>query len=124
MFLLKMFEKTVLEHISMGLSYLKQGFKKEKSIMKFIYPAVFHKKEDGTYEGYFPDLECCYAKGDTLEDAVENANEAANDWISLELTEEDPQMPAVSDIYDMNLNEGDIVRNISVTIRLYEGWDE
>ena len=44
--------------------------------MKFIYPAVFRKTEDGTYEGHFPDLECCYAKGDTLEDAVDNANEA------------------------------------------------
>ena len=48
--------------------------------MKFIYPAVFRKAEDGTYEGHFPDLECCYAKGDTLEDAVDNANEAAYDW--------------------------------------------
>ena len=33
--------------------------------MKFTYPAVFHKTEQGTYEGYFPDLACCYAKGDT-----------------------------------------------------------
>ena len=26
--------------------------------MKFTYPAVFHKTEQGTYEGYFPDLAC------------------------------------------------------------------
>ena len=45
--------------------------------MKFIYPAVFSKTDDGSYQGYFPDLECCYAKGDTLEDAVDDANEAA-----------------------------------------------
>ena len=55
--------------------------------MKFIYPAVFHKTEEGRYKGYFPDLECCYAEGDTLDEAVENANEAATDWISLELAE-------------------------------------
>lgn len=53
--------------------------------MKFIYPAVFSKTDDGSYQGYFPDLECCYAKGDTLEDAVDDANEAAYNWICLEL---------------------------------------
>ena len=41
--------------------------------MKFTYPAVFHKTEQGTYEGYFPDLACCYAKGDTLDEALEKS---------------------------------------------------
>ena len=45
--------------------------------MKFVYPAVFRKAEDGTYKGFFPDLACCYAEGDTLEEAVDNANDAA-----------------------------------------------
>ena len=48
--------------------------------MKFIYPAVFRKTENGTYHGFFPDLECCVADGPDLEDAVENAREAARDW--------------------------------------------
>lgn len=92
--------------------------------MKFIYPAVFHKTEEDTYQGYFPDLECCYAKGDTLEDAVENANEAAADWISLELSEEEPDLPCITDVSDISLKEGEVVRQISVNIRFYEGWDE
>lgn len=92
--------------------------------MKFIYPAVFRKAEDGTYQGYFPDLECCYAKGDTLEEAVENANEAACDWISLELSEEEPDLPYITDANDIPLKEGEVVRQISVNIRFYEGWDE
>ena len=92
--------------------------------MKFIYPAVFRKTENGTYHGFFPDLECCYADGDTLDDAIDNANEAAYNWISLELSEEDCNLPSVSDKEDMELQEGDIVRNISVNIRFYEGWDE
>ena len=68
--------------------------------------------------------ECCYAKGDTLEDAVDNANEAAYNWLSLELSEEDCNLPSVSDESDMDLQDGDVVRNISVNIRFYEGWDE
>lgn len=92
--------------------------------MKFIYPAVFHKTETGKYKAHFPDLECCYAEGDTLDDAIENANEAAYNWIDLELSEEDCTLPSVTDTSDIELQEGDIVRNISVNIRFYEGWDE
>ena len=92
--------------------------------MKFIYPAVFHKTEEGRYKGYFPDLECCYAEGDTLDEAVENANEAATDWISLELSEEEVQLPYITDVSDIPLKEGEGVRQISVNIRFYEGWDE
>ena len=38
--------------------------------MKFIYPAVFRKNEEGKYKAFFPDLECCEAEGDTLDDAI------------------------------------------------------
>lgn len=92
--------------------------------MKFIYPAVFRKNEHGTWSGFFPDLECCYGKGDTLDEAIESANEAANDWITLELSEDGGQLPPVSDPEDLTVQEGDVVRNISVNIRFYEGWDE
>ena len=60
--------------------------------MKFIYPAVFHKTEEGHYKGYFPDLECCYGEGETLDEAIESANEAARDWITLELSEDEPMI--------------------------------
>lgn len=92
--------------------------------MKFIYPAVFRKKEDGDYDAHFPDLECCEASGETLDDAIDNANEAARTWITVELEEEEPIFPHVSDLEDIELAEDEIVRNISVNIRFYEGWDE
>lgn len=73
---------------------------------------------------FFPGFECCEAAGDSLDDAIDNANSAAYDWLYLELSEEDGELPPVSDKSDMDLQEGDIVRNISVNIRFYEGWDE
>ena len=108
---------------------IKKNFReKEKeegrNTLKFTYPAVFHKTEQGTYEGYFPDLACCYAKGDTLDEALEDAIHSAYDWISLELTEEEPDFPPVSDVADLGKSEGEIARNIAVNIRLFEGWDE
>ena len=92
--------------------------------MKFTYPAIIRKMEDGNYKAVFPDLECCQAEGDSIEEAVEKANEAACDWIYLELSEEDGQLPPVSDERHMDLEEGDIVRNICVNIRFTDGWDE
>ena len=68
--------------------------------MTFVYPAVFTPKKDGKgYDAYFPDLECCEAEGPDLEDAVENAREAAYNWISLEL-EEEGDLPAQTHIDD------------------------
>ena len=57
-------------------------------------------------------------------EAVENANEAALDWINLELSEDEVNLPPVSEVSDLELKEGDIVRNIQVTIKFMEGWEE
>ena len=83
--------------------------------MKFIYPARISRTERGTWRAVFPD---------TVEEAVELANEAACDWISLELSEEDGQLPPVTDVRDMELEEDEIIRNICVNIRFTDGWDE
>lgn len=91
--------------------------------MQFIYPAVFSKREDGGYRGYFPDLEQCYAEGDTLDEALNSAIEEARSWIQVEL-EDTFELPPVTNPAEIKLNEGEFVRNIAVTIRLYEGWDE
>lgn len=92
--------------------------------MKFIYPAVIRRTQKGTCRAVFPDLACCEAEGETLEEAVERANEAVCEWISLELSEEDGELPPVTDPGDLELEEGDIVRNICVNIRFTDGWDE
>ena len=61
---------------------------------------------------------------ETLDDAIDNANEAARTWITVELEEDEPILPHVSDPEDILLAEDELIRNISVNIRFYEGWDE
>ena len=86
--------------------------------MTFIYPAVFTPhKEDGGYHVKFPDLECCEADGPDLEDALEEAREAAFNWLSVEL-EEGGEFPAQTHAEDMELTEGSFVRQIMVRIKL------
>jgi predicted RNase H-like HicB family nuclease len=93
--------------------------------MKFIYPAIIGKKEDGSFEATFPDLDCCMAQGSSLEETVDAANAAMYDWIYLELSE-DGTLPPISDLQDLShhLKDGEVVRNICVNVVLTDGYDE
>ena len=84
--------------------------------MKFTYPAIIRKTADG-WHAVFPDLECCEADGPDLEDALEEAREAAYNWLCVEL-EEGGEFPAQSHPEDMKLQEGSFVRQILVRIKL------
>lgn len=92
--------------------------------MKFTYPAVIGKTKEGSYRAVVPDLACCEAKGDSLEDVLDKIYESVYDWIYLELSEEGGVLPPISDERDLELSEGDFVRNICVNIRFTDGWDE
>ena len=77
--------------------------------MTFTYPAVFTPQKEGSgYHVVFPDLEGCEAEGPDLEDAIDNAADAAYNWICAEMEHED----------DLDLEEGQIVRKILVRIKL------
>ena len=92
--------------------------------MKLIYPAVVRQREDGRYEAYMPDLEGCSAAADTYDEVMDDLNAAALEWIEVELYEDDPYLPPVSDAEDLILKEGEFVRAVSLTLRLTDGWDE
>lgn len=94
--------------------------------MKFTYPAVIGKEENGSWKAVLPDLVCCEAEAETLEEVIEKANAALYDWIELELSEDEVNLPPISDPRDLeqHLKEGQQVRQICVNIRLFDGWDE
>ena len=71
--------------------------------MTFTYPAVFTPHEDGKgYHAVFPDLECCEADGPDLEDTIENARDAACNWITVEMDEFDSDLPFSTHVEDMD----------------------
>lgn len=71
-----------------------------------------------------PDLACCEAFGDSIDDVMDNINEAAYNWIEAELEDDDGQLPPISDASDIATLPGDIIRNVCVTMRFHVGWDE
>ena len=90
--------------------------------MKFIYPAVIEKKESG-YHAWFPDLAQCEADGETMDDVLRHAHDAMYDWIDLELSEDEPQLPGI-DSPELEVPDGAEVRNIMINYRFHTGWDE
>ena len=58
-----------------------------------------------------------------MDDAIESAKEAEEGWIRVEL-EEDGDLPAISDLDDIPHAEDEILRQIAITVRLTDGWDE
>ena len=92
--------------------------------MKFYYPAKITKNTDGSYDAVFPDLEMCSAHGADLYDVLENARSAMNDWISLELSEPDWELPSASDPSDIPTGPDEAVHQILVNYRFMEGYDE
>ena len=92
--------------------------------MKFIYPAVIRKEKETLYRASFPDLEGCTASGSTIDEVLEDANAAMRSWIEVELEEEDASLPAASDPADLPLGDGEFVRNICITYRFLDGWEE
>ena len=78
--------------------------------MSFIYyPAIFHKEED-SYWVEFPDLEGCFSKGTTLEDAFNNAKEALGLYLDTS-----------NDIYDRKINKPSKIMDIIESNKDEEG---
>ena len=92
--------------------------------MKFFYPVIIKQLSDSSFHGFFPDLAMCEVRGDSLEDVLDEAVQAAYAWIDLELSEEDPQLPAATDPADIALHENEQVREILINYRMTDGWDE
>lgn len=45
------------------------------------YPLSIYPEEDGGYTVMIPDLDGCMTQGDTLEEAINNINEARELWL-------------------------------------------
>lgn len=61
------------------------------------YPVVIHKDESSDYGVAFPDLPGCFSAGETIEEALANAQEAAECHIEGILIDSEP-IPVPSDI--------------------------
>ena len=68
---------------------------------KYIYPGVFAwSDEDKTYYVTFPDVQGCFTDGETVSEALENANDALNLMI-YDLESNDMPIPKATPLEDV-----------------------
>ena len=75
--------------------------------MKLIYPAVFTPYfDEGGYDVSIPDLPDCFASGDTLAEAIEDAVNQASSAI-LSIMEKGGDVPPASEYQDIKVDDED-----------------
>ena len=76
--------------------------------MKLLYPASFYPCEDkpGAYTVTVPDLPGCISEGDTLEEALVMATDAASGWVLDEIEDGHP-LPPASEVTDIQTDSTD-----------------
>ena len=67
---------------------------------EYVYPAIFHQNEDGSFTITYPDLPGCISEGKSLGNAMYMAQSALIQWIGY-LTDKKLSIPAASDIRDI-----------------------
>lgn len=72
--------------------------------MMFVYPAIFHK-EEGAYWVEFPDLEGCHTYGNSINEAMEGAQEALSAYL-LTFLEQGKAIALPSDISTIQAEDG------------------
>ena len=80
--------------------------------MKLAYPAIITKDNDGFFVE-FPDLPGCFTDGDSLADALYNAQEASSGWL-LSALEDGDKLPEVTDMSLIEHDDNTIISMIVV----------
>ncbi len=83
---------------------------------EYIYPAIFHKNNDGSYTVIFPDLPGCITEGKSLGSAMKMSQSALTQWIEY-LHDEKELIPMPSDYSALKIENGEIVSFIQADMK-------
>ena len=84
--------------------------------MEYVYPAIFHANDDGSYTIIYPDLPGCISEGKSLGNALYMAQEALNQWIEY-LAEKNEELPLPSAIENVEVDNGGFVNFIRAEVK-------
>ena len=85
--------------------------------MTKVFPAKVHKENDGFWLE-FPDLPGCFTQGDSLEELMENAEEALGVFLAVKIENEE-DIPKPSDIRQISESSDDLKTYVSVDVNKY-----
>jgi len=85
--------------------------------MLTIYPATFIKEDEG-YSVFFHDLDGCYTQGDTLEEAIQMAQEVLGLFL-VSLSERNIPIPSASDPTTLTCEPNEFITLITTNTERY-----
>lgn len=83
---------------------------------EYVYPALFHANDDGSFTITYPDLPGCISEGKSLANAMYMAQSALTEWIEY-LTDKKENIPPASAFDSMEITEGEFVNLIRAEIK-------
>lgn len=83
---------------------------------EYVYPAVFHSNEDGSYTITYPDLPGCISEGKTLANAMYMAQSALTQWIEY-LAGKKQEIPQASNMQSIEAEPDEFVNLIRADVR-------
>jgi predicted RNase H-like HicB family nuclease len=83
--------------------------------MEYIFPAIFHKNNDGGYTITYPDLPGCISEGKSLGNALYMAESGLKQWLGY-LTDHKQEIPAASQADNITTNKEEFVNLIRVEL--------
>lgn len=83
---------------------------------EYVYPAIFHSNDDGSYTITFPDLAGCISEGKSLGNAMYMAQAALTQWIEY-LTDKKQDIPDASNLKDVNPDADEFVSLIRADVK-------
>ena len=86
--------------------------------MLAVYPALFLKEDDGGYSVSFPDLDGCFTEGNTLDHAVDMAQEALGLYLA-SLEERKINIPKPSEYHNIECSKDEFVTLIYTPTEKY-----
>lgn len=83
---------------------------------EYVYPAVFHSNEDGSFTVTYPDLPGCISEGKSLGNAMHMAQSALTQWVEY-LKDKKQPIPCASDFENIKTAQGDFVNLICADVK-------
>ncbi|WP_035604533.1 type II toxin-antitoxin system HicB family antitoxin [Edwardsiella tarda] len=87
------------------------------------YPIYLHQAEDGSFSGFVPDVVGCYFAGDTIDDAIADAQNALNTYF--EYTTEAGEYPQQAKTVADHMNDEDCTGGswayVDIDLTKYDG---
>lgn len=83
---------------------------------EYVYPAIFHPNEDGSFTITFPDLPGCISEGKSLGNAMYMAQSALTQWIEY-LIDKKESVPMASNSQDVTTSQDEFVNLIRADVK-------